>query len=51
MSFKWNKTDLITEFSFVFTDLYTKDKEPKYLPITDGRIAGFIPFPRVLALY
>ena len=41
------------EFSFFKTVCYTKVKEPSlpyYLPITGGRIARCIPFPRVFAL-
>ena len=46
---KWSTTGLNTEFSFSWIGCHSKVKEPAlsyHLPI-----AGFIPFPRVLALY
>ena len=49
--FKRSLTGLNSEFSFYYTSCLTKAEEPSlsyYLPITGGRIIGFIPFPRVL---
>ena len=46
-------TGLNSEFSFSLAGCHTKSKEPSllyYLPITGGRMVGFIPFPRVLVL-
>ena len=46
-------TGLNSEFSFSWTGCHTKIKEPSllyYLLIVEGRIVGFIPFPRVLTL-
>ena len=46
-------TGLNSEFSFSLTVCLTKVKEPSlpyYLRIAGGRIIGFIPFPKVLAL-
>ena len=51
--FKRSLTGLNSEFSFSYTSCLTEAKEPSlpyYLPITGGRIIGFIPFPRVLVL-
>ena len=51
--FKRNLTGLNSEFSFSLTSCLTKAEEPSlsyYLPITGGRIIGFIPSPRVLVL-
>ena len=51
--FKRSLTGLNSEFSFSLTSCLTKAEEPSlsyYLPITGGRIIGFIPFPRVLVL-
>ena len=51
--FKRSLTGLNSEFSFSQTSCLTKAEEhslPYYLPITGGRIIGFIPFPRVLEL-
>ena len=51
--FKRSLTGLNSEFSFSFTSCLTKAEEPSlpyYLLIVGGRIIGFIPFPRVLAL-
>ena len=51
--FKWSLTGLNSECSFSKTICLTKAEEPSlpyYLPIAGGRIIGFIPFPRVLAL-
>ena len=51
--FKRSLTGLNSEFSFSYTSCFTKAKEPSlsyYLPITGGRIIGFIPFLRVLVL-
>ena len=51
--FKWSLTGLNSEFSFSKTSCLTKAEEPSlsyYLPIAGGRIIGFIPFRRVLAL-
>ena len=42
-----------SDFSFSKTSCLTKAEEPSlsyYLPIAEGRIIGFIPFPRVLVL-
>ena len=50
--FKWCLTGLNSEFSF-WTSCHTKVEElrlPYYSPIAEGRLIGFIPFPRVLAL-
>ena len=52
--FKRSLTVLNSEFSFSKTSRLTKAEEPSlpyYLPIAEGRIIGFIPFPRVLVLY
>ena len=49
--FKRSLTGLNSEFSFSYTSCLTKTEDlslPHYLPITGGRIFGFIPFPRVL---
>ena len=49
--FKRSLTGLNSEFSFSLTISLTMAGEPSlsyYLPITGGRIIGFIPFPRVL---
>ena len=49
--FKWSLTGLNSEFSFSKTSCLMKVEElclPYYLPISGGRIIGFIPFPRVL---
>ena len=46
-------TGLNSEFSFSLTSCLIKAEVPSlpyYLPITGGRIIGFIPFPRVLVL-
>ena len=46
--FKRSLTGLSSEFSFSLTSCLTKAEEPSlsyYLPITGGRIIGFIPFP------
>ena len=51
--FKLNLTGLNSEFSFSYTGYLTKTEEhslSNYLPIAEGRIKGFIPFPRVLVL-
>ena len=51
--FKRSLTGLNSEFSFSLTSCLTKAEEPSlpyYLPISGGRIIGFIPFPRVLVL-
>ena len=51
--FKRSLTGFNSEFSFSKTSCLTKVEEPSlpyYLPITGGRIIGFIPFPRVLVL-
>ena len=51
--FKRSLTGFNSEFSFSWTSCLTKAKEPSlpdYLPISKGRIIGFIPFPRVLVL-
>ena len=48
--FKQSTTGLNSEFSFKYS-CHTKVEEPSlpyYLPIDEGRIAGFIPFPRAL---
>ena len=50
---KRSLTGLNSEFSFSETSCLTKAEEislPYYLPIAEGRIIGFIPFPRVLVL-
>ena len=52
--FKRSFTGLNSEFSFSLTCCFTKAEEPSlsyYLPITGGRIIGFIPFPSVLVLW
>ena len=52
--FKQSLTSFNSEFSFSKTDCLAKTEEPSlpyHLPIAGGRIIGFIPFPRVLALY
>ena len=44
-------TGFNSEFSFSKTSCLTKAEEPSlsyYLPIAEGRITGFIPFPGVL---
>ena len=51
--FKRSLKALNSEFSFSSTICLTKADEPclpYYLPISWGRIIGFIPFPRVLVL-
>ena len=51
--FKRSLTGLNSEFSFSKTSCLTKAEEPSlpyYLHITEGRIIGFIPFPKVLVL-
>ena len=51
--FKWCSTGLNLEFSFTEISFHTEVKEPSltiYLPITEERIVGFIPFARVLVL-
>ena len=51
--FKRSLTGLNSKFSFSLTSCFTKAEEPSlpnYLPITGGKIIGFIPFPRVLVL-
>ena len=51
--FKWSLTGLHSEFPFSKTSCLTKAEEPGlfyYLPISEGRIIAFIPFPRVLVL-
>ena len=51
--FKRSRTALNSEFSFSLTGCLNKAKEsslPYYLSVAGGRIVGFIPFPRVLAL-
>ena len=51
--FKQSLTGFNSKFSFSQTSCFTKAEEPSlpyYLPITGGRIIGFIPFPRVLVL-
>ena len=50
---KWWWTGLNLEFYFSLTGCYTKVKDPSmpyYLALAWGRIIGFIPFSRVLAL-
>ena len=50
---KRSLTGLNSEFSFSSTGYLTKPKDlrlPYYLPITGGRIIGFITYPRVLVL-
>ena len=52
-SFKRILTGLNSEFSFSENGCHTKVKElnlPYYLHIARGRLVGFIPFPRILAL-
>ena len=49
---KLSLTDLISEFSFSYTDCPSKAKEPSlsnYLPALGRRISSFIPFPLVLS--
>ena len=51
--FKQSLTGFNSEFSFSLSGYLTKSQEPSlpyYLPVAGGRIIGFIPFPRVLAL-
>ena len=51
--FKQSLIGLNSEFSFSLTSCHTKAEEPSLsynLPLTGGRIIGFIPFPRVLVL-
>ena len=51
--FKQSLTGLNSEFSFSYIGCHTKAEEHSltyYLPIAEGRIIGFIPFPRVLVL-
>ena len=51
--FKRSLTGLNSKFSFSKTSCLTKTEEHSLsycLPITGGRIIGFIPFPRVLVL-
>ena len=51
--FKQSLTSLNSDFSFSKTSFFTKAEEPSlpfYLPIAEGRIIGFKPFPRVLVL-
>ena len=51
--FKRSLTGFNSEFSFSLTSCLTKAEEtslPYYLPITGGRLIGFLPFPRVLVL-
>ena len=51
--FKRSLKGLNSEFFFSEASCLTKAEEtslPYYLPIAGGRIIGFIPFPRVLAL-
>ena len=51
VSFKRRLIDLNFKFAFSLTSCHTKIKVPSllcYLPITEMRIVGFIPFPRVL---
>ena len=51
--FKRSFTGLNSEFSFSQTSGLTKAEESRLsynLPIAEGRIIGFIPFPRVLVL-
>ena len=52
--FKGDLTGLNSEFSFSSTGCHMKVKKPclpNYLPIVWGRVAGFMPFPGVIALY
>ena len=52
-NFKRSLSGLNSEFSFSQTSCLTKAEKPSlpyYLPITERRIIGFIPFPRVLVL-
>ena len=54
VNFKRSLTGLSSEFSFSLTSCLTKAEEPSlpyYLPITVGRIIGFIPFQWVLVLW
>ena len=40
-----------SEFSFSWTNLYTKIKSPVYnLPIAQGSITGVLPFPRLFTI-
>ena len=51
--FKRSLAGLNSEFSFSLTSCLTKAEEPSlpyYLPIAEGKIIGFIHFPRVLVL-
>ena len=51
--FKRSLTGLNSEFSVSSSSCLTKTEEPSlpyYLPKAEGRIIGFIPFPRVLVL-
>ena len=51
--FKRSLTGFNSEFSFSKTCCLNKAEEPSlsyYLPIAEGRIIGFIPFPGVLVL-
>ena len=52
--FKRSSTNLNSEFSFSWTGYYTKVKVPTllhHLSIAGGRIIGFMPFQKVIALY
>ena len=54
LCFMQSLTGLNLDFFFSWTGSHTKVKEPSlldYLPIAGERIIGFIPFPRVLALW
>ena len=48
--FKQNTVGLNSEFSFSWTNFFTKANEPSlcYLPIATERRYGFMPFPKVL---
>ena len=51
--FKQSITGLNSDFSLFYTGCHTKVKEPSlfyHLPIAEGWIVGFMPFPRVLTL-
>ena len=53
VNFLSSLTGLNSEFFFSKTNNHTKVKElslPYYIPIAGGRIVGFMPFPRVLAV-
>ena len=51
--FKQSLTGLNSKFSFSKNGCHTKFEEPNlpnYLPLSGGKIVGFIPFPKVLLL-